>query len=122
MIMKRAPWITGGFVAVLLGVALALPTAEARADAADPCCAVTGTDVASGVVTAKESVTGKTYQFKVTDTALLTTLNVGDKVAADFDTQKVRIHGLGSELCCAIVTPLQAAPGLRPSGPPKQVR
>lgn len=116
--MRRATWMVWGLATALLAGALALPTLEVNA--LEPCCGVTAIDVAEGLVTAKETATGKTFQFKVTDKALLKTLKIGALLNADFDTQKVTIHG--GATCCNMVSPLRAAPSVRPSLPPSEAR
>lgn len=69
--------------------------------AVEPCYSVTGI-AKGGLVTAKETATGKTFQFQVTDQALAKTLRVGQKVYADFGTQKVSVDG--ATPCCGIVS------------------
>ena len=54
-------------------------------------------------MTAKNPATGKTFQFKVGDRALLKGLKVGQKVAADFGSGEVSVDGL--DPCCNIVQP-----------------
>ncbi len=71
-----------------------------------PCCGVTAIDPATGIVTARISASGQTFQFKVANPALLGTLKVGDKVWANGATRKVGLSAL--ELCCAIVGPVPA--------------
>jgi Cu/Ag efflux protein CusF len=73
---------------------------EVRAVA--PCCAVTAIDVRSGVVTARESATGRTFQFKLDDTALARSVKVGQIVEADFKTMKATVRPAGGAVCCAI--------------------
>lgn len=78
-----------------------LETADLRdPEGADPCCDVTAVDAATGVVTAIEPRSGRTFQFQVTDAALLGSVQVGQRVWADFDTGRV---GLAvGEPCCLI--------------------
>jgi len=82
---------------------LALVTLAPRAEAAAPCCVVVAIDAKSGLVTAKNFATGKTFQFKVGDKALLKGLKIGQKVAADFASGKVTVDGISP--CCNIVQP-----------------
>ena len=74
-----------------------------RAEAITPCCDIAGIHAKTGLVTARVTATGKTFQFKVNDMKLLRSLKVGQKVAADFGTQKVSVDG--SVPCCEIVQP-----------------
>ena len=71
------------------------------ADPIDPCCAIGSVNASTGVVTATVTATGRVFQFKVADRALLGTLTPGQKVWADFGAGRVRIHGV--DPCCSIV-------------------
>ena len=72
-----------------------------RVNPVDPCCAIGSINASTGVVTATVTATGRVFQFKVADRALLGTLTPGQKVWADFGAGRVRIHGISP--CCAIV-------------------
>src|SRR2546427_250626 len=73
-----------------------------QVDPADPCCSITSINVATGVVTAKVNSSGQTFQFKLTNAALLKSLKTGQGVFANFGTQKVSVDGL--QPCCNITT------------------
>ena len=94
VLITCAPLIIGLMLIVLLA-----PTVP-PAFAGEPCCAIT--NIAGGLVTAKETVTGKTFQFQVTDSALMKSLRVGQKIYADFGTQRVSVDGASP--CCGIVS------------------
>ena len=66
-----------------------------------PCCNITGIDE-TGRVAAKDNTTGKTFQFQVNDSALLTSLHVGQSVSADFGTNRVAVAGINP--CCNITS------------------
>jgi hypothetical protein len=70
------------------------------AGAVEPCCAITAIDMRTQIVTARDTRSGRTFQFKVADTK---TLRVGQAVQADFKTMKVSLTLDASEPCCAIV-------------------
>jgi Cu/Ag efflux protein CusF len=70
-----------------------------------PCCAITDLDAVTGIATAREIATGRVFRFEVKNGALLQSLKVGQKVFADFGTNKVRIHGV--EPCCGIISQQQ---------------
>lgn len=89
--------------ALIIGLMLEVPTVP-PAFALDPCCNITAIGK-RGLVTAKVTATGKTFQFQVTDQALMKSLRVGQKIYADFGTQKVSVNGL--EPCCAITLKLR---------------
>ncbi|MGH7381035.1 MAG: hypothetical protein ACREKR_02225 [Candidatus Methylomirabilales bacterium] len=90
-------WIA---VVGVIGVAVLAPVLPVSAGT--PCCSVTAVDAQTGTVTAKEAARGKTFQFQVADAALLKTLKVGQKIWADFGTQKVSVDGISP--CCSIVS------------------
>jgi hypothetical protein len=87
--------------AVLLGF-----TVESRA--ASPCCGIVNVQP-SGIVTARDTKTGRTFDFQVTDRRLLSTLKPGQPVAADFKTMQVSVEPDGATPCCAIVSAAPAA-------------
>jgi len=72
-------------------------------DAGEPCCGITGIDARTHMVTARETRTGRTFQFKVTDTRTFSALKVGQMVHADFTTMRVSLKPDGIEACCGIV-------------------
>ena len=83
---------------------LLTPGAMVRfAHAADPCCSITAIDANSQTVTAKEMKTGRTFQFKVADMKILSSLKVGQAVHADFKTNKVSVNPDGIQPCCSVV-------------------
>ena len=88
------------------------------APAGAPCCDITGID-ASGVVTAKENASGRVFQFRVEDKALLSTLHIGQPIDADFAKQKVSVANVTP--CCSIVSQPTAqsasAPGVQSLAP-----
>jgi hypothetical protein len=90
-------------------------TAEgARPAPAKACCEIISVDARTGLVTAKETATGKSFQFKVADAKMLKTLKVGQGIFANFKTQKVSVDGV--KPCCPIVSlgKLPAAEELNP--------
>jgi hypothetical protein len=79
-------------------VALAPPAA-----AADPCCSITAIEAKTRMVTAKETATGRTFQFQVADAKALKGLTVGQRIHADFTTMKVSLNPDGGAPCCTVV-------------------
>ncbi len=67
----------------------------------EPCCSITAIDAKAGTVTAREIGSKRTFQFQVSDAALLRSLRVGQAIAADFKTRKVSVDP--QEPCCSIV-------------------
>ncbi len=100
-------------VALSIGALLLVSAAESRA--AVPCCSIVSIDT-SGLVTARETATGRTLEFQVADRRLLATLKTGQPVYADFTTMQVSVEPDGAEVCCSIVSasPAATAP---PTGP-----
>src|SRR5687767_430932 len=97
------------FVALSIGALSLVSAAESRAG--EPCCSIVEIG-ASGVVTAREAATRRTFEFQV-DRRLLSTLKVGQPVHADFTTMRVSVQPDGSEPCCSIVS---ASPTAAPTG------
>lgn len=87
---------TLSIAALLLGF-----TPESRAAA--PCCGIVDIQP-SGVVTARETATGRSFEFRVADRRLLSTLKPGQPVHADFTTMRVSVEPDGQEPCCNIVS------------------
>lgn len=75
---------------------------------AQPCCSIVNI-ADSGLVTAKDTATGKTFQFQAKDQGLMTSLRIGQKIHADFATQQVSVDGAAP--CCAIVSSANAPTG-----------
>jgi hypothetical protein len=99
---KQPYWVSGGQAGGAVGLGkLGLPGLSLR-----PCCGVTAIDQRSGVVTARENARGRTFQFTVTNAALLRTVRIGQEVYANFTTQQVSLDG--RKACCAIVNSKQA--------------
>jgi hypothetical protein len=66
-----------------------VPTARGQG----PCCSITGIDANSGVVSAKVSGTGATFQFKVNDFVTFKALRMGQGVYANFPAKQVSLNG-----------------------------
>jgi len=92
------------FVSLTIVLALGTLIGFAPADAGEPCCGITAIDAKTQIVTARETKTGRTFQFKVTDTKLLPSLKIGQAVHADFKTMKVSLDPDGVTPCCAVVS------------------
>ena len=83
-------------------LAIIFTTVASDARAGAVCCAVTAVDARSGVVSARETATGRTFQFKLDDTELIDLIKVGQVVEADFKTMKVTVRPASGAVCCAI--------------------
>ena len=73
----------------------------ASAFAAGPCCAITSIDNHTGIVTAKDNATGRTFQFSAPP-AVLKSLRVGQAVDANQATKQVSVNG--ETPCCGILS------------------
>src|SRR5437870_6605766 len=82
-------------------MAAALLFAAMSLDAAEPCCSITGIDQRAGVVTARETATGRVFQFRPQNAALLNQLKVGQEIYANFARAQVSVDGASP--CCTIV-------------------
>jgi hypothetical protein len=101
-------------VVALIGAALLAP---ARSD--EPVNdIITAIDAKTGVVTAKETATGRAFQFQVKDAALLKSLKVGQKISADLNAMTVTMPAVrpGSKAVQLRIT--KAEPGGRLASPP----
>jgi hypothetical protein len=84
-------------------------TAKTRQpDSAAPCCSIVAIDVKTMTVTARETASGYTFKFKITDKKLLESLKVAEKIWADFTTKTIRLKKFDAAPCCNI---LPAQPG-----------
>ncbi len=99
-------------LAMIFALSLAMVALAPRAEAAEPVSAkITAINAKTGLVTAKEIKTGKTFQFKVNPSEpvnvakLLKSLKVGQKVFSDFTKGVVSVSPDGTEPCCEIVQP-----------------
>lgn len=90
-------------ISTALSIAACLLGFAADSRAAAPCCGIVSV-AGSGVVTARETATGRTFEFQVADRRLLSTLKPGQPVHADFTTMRVSVQPDGAEPCCGIVS------------------
>jgi len=89
-----------------------------------PCCAITSIELTTGIVTAKENSSRQTFQFKVSDAALLRSLKIGQGVFANLKTGQISLDG--KNVCCTILSvgtpqsnaPAQATPSIPHASPP----
>lgn len=71
------------------------------ANPGQPCCEITAINSSSGTVTAKEISSGRSFQFSVPDSGLLSSLRVGQGVYANYPQGKVSVDGFAP--CCSII-------------------
>lgn len=95
---------------LVLGLALAWTSMAGAA----PCCVITAIDGRTGVVTAREGASGRTFQFTVNEANLLRSLKMGQPLEGDFRTQVVSLPGTPHRFR---MVNIQAASPLPGSGP-----
>ena len=91
------------FAGILAFAALLSPPATAQtAKAPQKCCVIKSINAATGIVSAADKTSGRTFQFSVKDQDLLNSLRVGQSVNANFSTNQVTIYG--GTPCCGITS------------------
>lgn len=65
------------------------------------CCVVTAIDSRTGIVTAKENATSRTFEFRVTEEKVLLGVHLGQGAYANFKTHQVSLDG--RTVCCQII-------------------
>ena len=83
----------------MLLVATIVAATPARAQT-PPCCSITAIQSRTGVVAGRVNANGSTFEFKVTNAALLTSLKVGRAIYVNFTTRQVSIDGRSA--CCTV--------------------
>lgn len=66
------------------------------------CCTITGIDAKRGVVTARDTASGRTFTFNVGDAGILRGLRAGQPVHAHFASKQVSLDG--RKPCCQIAS------------------
>ncbi len=87
-----------------------------------PCCSVMAIDARTGTISAKETVTGRNFQFRVANALQLRGLHVGSPVYANFSASQVSLDG--KTACCVItsMSPVPAPAPVRPAAVPTPAR
>jgi hypothetical protein len=101
-------------ISTALSIAAFLLGFAADSRAAAPCCGIVSV-AGSGIVTARETATGRTFEFQVADRRMLATLKPGQPVHADFTKMRVSVEPDGLDPCCNIVS-AAPAPTATPPG------
>jgi len=79
------------------------PNLRDKARPGDPCCNIAAINAKTGIVTARDTASGKTFKFTVNDKGMLKGLRAGDAVDANFAAGQVAIRKYGASPCCFIV-------------------
>lgn len=80
----------------------AAPGAAPPARATKACCVIASVDAKSGVVTARESASGRSFTFAVSDAKAARELRAGQPVHAHFASKQVSLDG--RKPCCRIMS------------------
>ena len=104
----------------LLLLTITLATFTQPLLAVTPCCSVTAVDARTGTVTAKETATGRIFEFQVGNAKLLAGVKAGTPVYANFSAKQVSLDGQSP--CCtitkiALAPPPRSGGGTRPASP-----
>jgi len=90
--------------------ALIAVSAPPEVSAATPCCTITTIDMKTGIVTAKDTATGGTFEFRLGDAAQIGNIKIGDQVSTDFQTRQVTVHSFQPVEGILIKTPMPPPP------------
>lgn len=97
----------------------------APAMAGTPCCNITDIDTKKGIVSARETTTGRQFKFSLTNPVLVRRIKVGQGVQADFAAGKVTVVGIDGRYPIIDMAPAatgtkgtKAAPAVAAQGSP----
>ena len=88
---KMRGWAPVFGMALIIGASIAV-SAPPEVDAATPCCTITAVDTKAGIVTAKNTATGETIEFRLGDAAQIKRIKIGDPVSTDSEAREVTVH------------------------------
>ena len=88
--MQRCVLVLG--MAFTIGASIAVVSLPPEVSAATPCCSITAIDTKTGIVTAKDTATGETIEFRLGDAAQVKNIKIGDPVSADSQIREVTVH------------------------------
>ena len=101
--MQRGVLVLG--TGLIIG-ALIAAYAPPEVSAATPCCTITTINMKTGIVTAKDTATGGTFEFRLGDAAQIGNIKIGDPVSTDFQTRQVTVHSFQPVEGILIKTPM----------------
>jgi hypothetical protein len=88
---KMQTWVLVSGIAFIIGASVAV-SVPPEVSAGTPCCSITTIDMKTGIVTAKNTSTGETFEFKLGNSAQIRNIKIGDQVSTDFQTREVTVH------------------------------
>jgi Cu/Ag efflux protein CusF len=83
--------VASGLALIIIGASIAVSVPR-EVFAGSPCCNITSVDKKTGIVTAKDTATGETIEFRLGDAAKIRNIKIGDQVSADSQTREVTVH------------------------------
>jgi len=104
---KMRTWVLAWALILGASIAASVPP-EASADT--PCCRITTIDVKTGILTAKNTATGETFEFRLGNAAQIRNIKIGDQVSPDFQTRMVTVHSFQPVEGILIITPRPPPP------------
>ena len=78
-------------MAFIIGASIAV-SVPPEVNAGTPCCSVTSIDTKTGIVTAKNTATGETIEFRLVKGAQIGNIKIGDQVSTDPQAREVSVH------------------------------
>ena len=88
---KMPPWVLVSGLALIIGASIAV-SVPPEVFAGTPCCSITTIDMKTGVVAAKNTATGETFEFRLGDASQIRNIKIGDPVSTDSQTREVTVH------------------------------
>jgi hypothetical protein len=106
---KMPTWVLVFGMALIIEapIAVSLPP---EVSAGTPCCSITTIDMKTGIVTAKNTATGETFEFKLGNAAQIRNIKIGDQVSTDSQTREVTVHSFQPVDGILIKTPMPPPP------------
>ena len=88
---KMQTWVLASGLALIIGASIAV-SVPPEVFGGTPCCSITAIDTKTGIVTAKNTATGETIEFRLGDAAQIKNIKIGDPVSTDSQTREVTVH------------------------------
>jgi hypothetical protein len=96
-------------MALIIGASIAV-SVPPDVSAGSPCCSITTIDMKTGIVTAKNTATGGTFEFRLGNAAQIRNIRIGDQVSTDFQTREVTVHSFQPVDGILIIAPKHPPP------------
>lgn len=106
---KMQTWVLVLGMALIIGASIAV-SVPPEVSAGTPCCSITTIDMKTGIVTAKNTATGETFEFKLGNAAQIRNIKIGDPVSTDSQTREVTVHSFQPVDGILIKTPMHPPP------------